>query len=520
MRASDWAALALLTAAGAVLRLAGGDDAPLWVDEALTLVLVRSDHADLFLGGVDPTGGLYYALHKLFVADGAGLVGIRSVSLACGTLLIPVLFAAARSAAGPRAGLAAAALAAVFPPLVDYSQEARAYALLLLLIGLSAWGLIAWGKARERRHLILFVAASALAIHTHPTALMWAGPAVLWLLLRADDRRGPVLAAAALLALACLPELLRILRYAEGGGMFAWLGHESPAGVAQIFAEATLPLGWERLAMGAGWAVAFAVVAWIAWRFARSRDWFARNDFAAAAIAILLAFPLTLWIAGAIGAPLLIFRTALPAAIGMVVLLAILASGTRKAAPFATQLGALMVLYGGALLAGGSTRPAEPWDSAARLLTTAVAPGDAVFVCPSWRAPPLLAALEAGDRPLAAPVLLAHRGKVHQVPVAGWRDSYHQRIFAADWPAVALGGPAAVQSPLPFRRLWLLDSECVDAERRAIARWAGEGKWRRITLLPASERRADIAITLFEPSRPLVKSVLAPARRRPFRTGR
>ena len=70
---------------------------------------------------------------------GLGEAGVRSLSLIAGAATVPVAYLAGRELSGVRAGLVAAALVAVSPFLVFYSQEARAYALLTLLGALSFW---------------------------------------------------------------------------------------------------------------------------------------------------------------------------------------------------------------------------------------------------------------------------------------------------------------------------------------------------------------------------------------------
>ena len=67
----------------------------------------------------------------------------------------PLTAAIARRLGGRRAALAAAALAASSPLLIWYSQEARAYALLVALCALSVWCLLrsdwrGWAVGRGR----------------------------------------------------------------------------------------------------------------------------------------------------------------------------------------------------------------------------------------------------------------------------------------------------------------------------------------------------------------------------------
>ena len=76
----------------------------------------------------------YFILAWLWVkVFGDGEIGLRSLSALLGTLTIPVAYEAAKLVAGRRVAIAVGALTALSPPLVWYSQEARAYALVAFL---------------------------------------------------------------------------------------------------------------------------------------------------------------------------------------------------------------------------------------------------------------------------------------------------------------------------------------------------------------------------------------------------
>ncbi len=81
---------------------------------------------------------LYYALAwgwaKLF---GNAEFGLRSLTALFGAATIPAAYLAARELASRRTGLIAAAIVAVNPVLIWYSQEARSYAVLIFFCALS-----------------------------------------------------------------------------------------------------------------------------------------------------------------------------------------------------------------------------------------------------------------------------------------------------------------------------------------------------------------------------------------------
>src|SRR5206468_4258293 len=82
----------------------------------------------------EATPHLFYVLDWLFTRPfGTSEVGMRLLSALLGTLTVAVVYVAGAVGASRRAGLAAAAFAAVNPFLVWYSQEARAYALVVFL---------------------------------------------------------------------------------------------------------------------------------------------------------------------------------------------------------------------------------------------------------------------------------------------------------------------------------------------------------------------------------------------------
>jgi hypothetical protein len=114
---------------------------------------------------------------------GYGEAGLRSLSALAGVLTIPLAYEAARKLLSVRAGLITAALTACNPLLIWYSQEARAYSLLVLLTTAS---LLAFAYVRAEpttRAVALWVLACALALATHYYALLAVIPQAVWLLI-------------------------------------------------------------------------------------------------------------------------------------------------------------------------------------------------------------------------------------------------------------------------------------------------------------------------------------------------
>ena len=201
MRSRALQVLAGIVVLAAVLRFWRIGHQSYWLDEAFTARIVRGDLGSM-LDGVrhsESTPPLYYALAWLWErVFGWHEAGLRSLSALFGIATVPAGYAAARAAfESERAGLIAAALFAVNPYLVWYSQEARAYALLVLLCTLALAFFVA-------RRAVGWGVCAALALATHYFAAFLVVPMAAWLLWRRRDRAawtGVAISVAAALAL-------------------------------------------------------------------------------------------------------------------------------------------------------------------------------------------------------------------------------------------------------------------------------------------------------------------------------
>ncbi|MBI4300259.1 MAG: glycosyltransferase family 39 protein [Chloroflexi bacterium] len=142
-QAPAWLIVSPLVLLGAVLRFYRIESNGLNLDEAWSLWMVKHSTVDIvrkiwFESG-DATPPTYYVLLHGFISLGDGLVALRALSVIAGALTVWLVFRLAADLFGPRAAALSAFLVAIAPLQIEYSQEARAYALAQLLDVLSLY---------------------------------------------------------------------------------------------------------------------------------------------------------------------------------------------------------------------------------------------------------------------------------------------------------------------------------------------------------------------------------------------
>lgn len=207
-RAGALWALVLLTALGAAMRFASIDVQSFHHDEVITAIRVIPGSFSDMLHAVKASESnppLYYVLAWSWAkAFGGDEVGLRSLSALLGTATVPLAYCIGAELAHRRAGLIAAALVAVSPMLIWYSQEARSYALLVLLCAASLLFFVRALRTRSGGDLARWALCSALALYSHYFAAFAVGIETVWLLVALRARWRVVLPAVAVVAAAGL----------------------------------------------------------------------------------------------------------------------------------------------------------------------------------------------------------------------------------------------------------------------------------------------------------------------------
>jgi mannosyltransferase len=370
-----------LTLAAAVLRFATLGVQAYHHDEIVTASRILRGgfgHAMDAVGFSESAPPLYYALAWIWTqVTGTGEFGLRSLSALAGVATVPVAYLIATELRGRRAGVMAAALVAVNPMALWYSQEARAYALLVLLCAVSLLYCVRALRSASRRDFVLWGVASGLALATHYFAIFPIAVEAIWLLRRRRRESAPGLGIVAAFGLALAPLAIHQMSFghAEWIGNFT-LGHrlwETAATfvsgeTSDIIARPERPvLALLPLALGA------AALALIAFRGDRGERRAAALPLSLAAAAI--GIPLLLALASP-GKDFVLARNLLPALVPLLIAVAIgLALPAARRA--GTAIAAVLLAYSLVFCVWASFSPdlqRPDWDTVAATIGEPRAP--------------------------------------------------------------------------------------------------------------------------------------------------
>jgi mannosyltransferase len=440
-----------LTVGAAALRFATLGAQSYHHDEIVTASRVlRGDfvHAMEAVGFSESAPPLYYAMAWLWTQlSGTGEVGLRSLSAAAGVATVPVAYLIGAELRDRRAGLAAAALVAVNPMLLWYSQEARDYALLVLLTALALLhflralhvpvergrdGRRGTGASSGRRDLALWGVFSALALATHYFAIFPVALEAAWLL----RRHGRRALAGLWIPLAAGLTLTPLLVHQMSLGHAEWIGNRSlghrllETGATFVIGETGDVIARPENALPAVVPLLAALAALALLAARGDRDERRRGATMLALVAVTVGAPLALALL-APGKDYVLARNLLPA---LVPLLAAVALGTtlRRAPRGGAALAAALVVYSLGFSIFVSVSPA--WQ---RLDWRAVA---ARLGEP--RSPRAIVLWTLGAAPLR---WYLSTGSYQVRPAEEHAWSIHEAVFVSDGPAPP--APAAMLGP-------------------------------------------------------------------------
>ena len=162
---------------------------PFWFDECFSVELARISWHNFvrLLWWREANMSLYYLLLRTWLHFGQSPSFVRGLSVLFSVATVPAIYWLARLLYDRKVALISASLFAFNAYSLRYAQEARSYALFLLLATLSSASLIAFRRSPGSRTRLGYVVTSILAAYAHFYALLLM--VVQWLAVRIADSR-------------------------------------------------------------------------------------------------------------------------------------------------------------------------------------------------------------------------------------------------------------------------------------------------------------------------------------------
>ncbi len=161
--------LLIITLLGAILRFYGLVHESFWLDESASGIWAYRPMSEILQmqGEVHPP--LYYLFLSFWVKIfGGSDFSLRAVSAVFGTLSIPLLFFTARELfKNNRIALIAALFLAVSQFHLQFSQEARNYAMMVFLVTASMYSALRFLKTNSFKSAVLYILVSVLLLYSH-----------------------------------------------------------------------------------------------------------------------------------------------------------------------------------------------------------------------------------------------------------------------------------------------------------------------------------------------------------------
>ena len=157
-------------ALGAAFRLWHLGTKSLWQDEPATVALARMpwpQFIHVWWTGEASFQVFYFLLMRAWLHLGNSEAWIRLPAALFGIASLPLMYLLARKLVGHRAAIASAAMLALSPAHVYYSQNARSYTMTIFLVMLSSWFFVQAVERDRERDWLLWTLFSGLAVYAH-----------------------------------------------------------------------------------------------------------------------------------------------------------------------------------------------------------------------------------------------------------------------------------------------------------------------------------------------------------------
>lgn len=171
-----------LTFVGGFLRLYNLGFNSLWLDEAATYSFAKLSFIEIWeiTAGGEYNPPLFHWVEHFMLFFGNNEVILRFIPAMLGILTIPLFYLIGKEFLDRNTGILAAALLTFSPFHLFYSQDARAYSMVLFFISLSLYCYLLAFRSNDKKFWALFGLFSALAFWTHFYSMIITGTLILF----------------------------------------------------------------------------------------------------------------------------------------------------------------------------------------------------------------------------------------------------------------------------------------------------------------------------------------------------
>ena len=236
-----------LTLIGAILRFYNLGYNSIWLDEASTLNFAIKSIPDIWqattAGEFNPP--LFYWTEHIMLIFGNSEVILRFIPALLGVLTIPLIYCVGKEFMDRNTGIIAAAAFAFSPFLIFYSQEARAYSMMLFFVTFAMVFYFRALKSNDLANWALFGILSALAFWTHFYALVIIGALILYAfyellpkIKNSINAVKPLVTSCVIFGLICLPLIIVTIQlFAKRTASAPTYGIQGPDIIIATFAQ-------------------------------------------------------------------------------------------------------------------------------------------------------------------------------------------------------------------------------------------------------------------------------------------
>lgn len=443
--------LGIIVLAAAALRIYKIGGYSLWGDEGFSAAIVMQSWRPFWLSLIyEPSTAGYFVLLKLWTLGfGSGGVALRSFSALIGIVLIGTIYCFGKRLFSRRTGLIAAAMTALCPVQIWYSQEVRGYSLYVLLSALCWLAFLAALRNPRSQNLSIWSALTVLTGYCHFIGLgIIPAQSVCIAIRRPDSRITRQLAlatAASLIALAPIPIFMATLY----SGQVSWILPLSWAQIGQVFV--TIAGGMDSksgVVICLIYLLFLGEALFVSFQNRRDPNGLESCLFALAGVLV----PIIVTVGGAFFVPMLVARYLLVCFPPFVVLAAqgLLTFRSPKAAFI--LVAALVALTARELHGIYSTEPRDDWRAAVRYVMKHRQPDDAAIVIWPLNRYVFQYYAARAEGTVAPPVILGENRDI----VDG------VRIVANRFPSDTGGVLRTVRSlPKLYHRVWLVRPDSI-----------------------------------------------------------